>query len=92
MPVVSGVFYHDALRALFDRQARFVVVGGVAVNLQGVPRPTADLDIAIELSLEDVRAVAAAFASIGLRPRLPAAGREQDLADIDALRRIQGDV
>ena len=68
---MTGLFYHDALRALCDAGARFVVVGGVAVNLQGVPRPTADLDIAIELSLDNVRSVASAFAAIGLSPRLP---------------------
>lgn len=68
---MTGLFYHDALRALVEARARFVVVGGVAVNLQGVPRPTADLDIAADLGLENVLAVARAFSSIGLRPRLP---------------------
>jgi hypothetical protein len=40
---VAGLFYHDALAALTEAGVRFVVVGGVAVNLQGVPRFTADL-------------------------------------------------
>lgn len=78
------LFYHDALRALSQAGARFVVVGGVAVNLQGVPRPTADLDIAIELSAENVRAVAEAFMAIGLRPRLPEP--PERLAEPDTLR------
>jgi len=81
---VPELFYHDALRALSQAGARFVVVGGVAVNLQGVPRPTADLDIAIELSAENVRAVADAFMGIGLRPRLPEP--PERLAEPDTLR------
>ena len=69
---VSGLFYHEVLTALHEAGARFVVVGGLAVNLQGVPRPTADIDLVIELSPDNVRAVAEALRSVGLRPRLPA--------------------
>ena len=43
---VAGLFYHDVLVALADAEVRFVIVGGVAVNLQGVPRFTSDLDVA----------------------------------------------
>ena len=45
----SGFFYHDAFATLTAAGVRFVVVGGVAVNLQGVPRFTADLDLAVAL-------------------------------------------
>jgi len=41
---VAGLFYHDVLAELSEAGVRFVVVGGVAVNLQGVPRFTSDVD------------------------------------------------
>ena len=44
--MAEGLFYHQALRSLTAEGVRFVVVGGVAVNLQGVPRFTADLHVA----------------------------------------------
>ncbi len=69
---MSGLFYHEVLAALQAAGARFVVVGGLAVNLQGVPRPTADIDLVIELTPENVRSVVEALRSVGLRPRLPA--------------------
>jgi hypothetical protein len=39
---VAGLFYEDVLNGLAAAGVPFVVVGGVAVNLQGVPRFTAD--------------------------------------------------
>lgn len=41
--MAEGLFYHQALLSLTAEGVRFVVVGDVAVNLQGVPRFTADL-------------------------------------------------
>jgi len=41
------IFYEDVLRALDTAAIRFVLVGGVAVILHGVPRTTADLDLVI---------------------------------------------
>ena len=64
-------FHGNVLSALARGGARFVVVGGVAVNLQGVPRFTADLDVAIALDATTLRAVSSALTGLGLRPRLP---------------------
>ncbi len=69
--VTGEAFYHSALAALLGGRVRFVVVGGVAVNLQGVPRFTADLDIAIALDAQNLPAAIDALTRLGLRPRLP---------------------
>ena len=68
---MAGLFYHDALAALSGAGLPFVVVGGVAVNLQGVPRFTADLDVAVALDGAVVGRAARALSVLGLRPRLP---------------------
>jgi hypothetical protein len=73
---VAGLFYHDVRSALAGAGVRHVIVGGVAVNLQGVPRFTADIDLAV--------------ASVGTLIRMKTGtGRKQDASDVEALRRIQ---
>lgn len=61
----------DLLRALTEADVDYVVVGGVAVVLQGHIRTTVDLDLALEMSTDNVSAVLTVLESQGLRPRLP---------------------
>jgi hypothetical protein len=74
---------------------RFVVVGGLALLLHGLDRPTADVDLAIDLSTHATQdAVVVRISDMGVRiasiPHLikmkEAAGRAQDLADLERLR------
>ncbi len=73
----------DSLIAVFNaltsRKVRFIVVGGVAVNVQGYQRPTADLDLVVELKDRNVVRALDALESLGYRPVLPVAAR--DFAD-----------
>ncbi len=82
--MAGGLFYHDVFSALIGAQARFVVVGGVAVNLQGVPRFTADLDLAVALDGASLAAAADALTALGLRSRLP--GTTAELRDDASVR------
>lgn len=81
---VVGLFYHDVFAALADAGVRFVVVGGVAVNLQGVPRFTADLDIAVALEDGSLATAARILHGLGLRNRLPV--REEELSQPEVVR------
>ena len=47
------MFYEDVFAALNKSKIRYVVVGGVAVNLYGHIRTTLDLDILIALDEEN---------------------------------------
>jgi hypothetical protein len=69
--VAETLFYHDILRAFAKARVRFVIVGGVAVNLRGVPRFTADLDVCVALDAENLTAIERALRPLGLVPRLP---------------------
>lgn len=63
------------IRELFERltqaKVRFCIVGGVAVNLHGVPRMTYDVDIVVVPERDALAAAASVFASLGLRGRIP---------------------
>jgi hypothetical protein len=62
---VVGIFYEDVLRALDAASIRFVLVGGVAVVLHGVPRTTADLDLVIDLEEGNVRRFVGVMTELG---------------------------
>ena len=59
------------LRALNEADARYLVVGGVAVVLHGRLRVTADLDLVVQLDPPNVRRAIAALEGLGFRPRAP---------------------
>lgn len=50
---------------------RYVVVGGVAVNLHGYQRFTKDLDVVIDLVPDQALKALQALSSIGYAPRIP---------------------
>jgi len=77
-------YLEDMLRELTEHEVRFVVAGGVAAVLHGVERTTMDLDIALELSEDNVARFAEAIASLGLRPLVPVP--VEALADPEAVR------
>jgi predicted nucleotidyltransferase len=64
-------YLEELLRTLTDGGVRFVVAGGVAVVLHGIERTTMDLDIALELSPENVSLFRDAMDALGLRPLVP---------------------
>jgi len=57
--------------ALAKRNVRYLVVGGVAVVLHGVPRFTADIDLVLSLDRANVLAALDAVAGLAYRPRAP---------------------
>lgn len=48
-----------------------MVVGGIAVNLYGVPRMTADLDLMLQIEPENLSSFVAAITELGYKPRAP---------------------
>jgi hypothetical protein len=63
--------YDEVFRALHASGVRYVVVGGVAVVLQGHARMTVDLDLVVDLAPDQATAAIAALSALGLQPRLP---------------------
>lgn len=63
--------YQQLFQALNAAEVRYAVAGGLAVVLHGVPRMTFDLDLALDLSEENLRRLVGVLDSEGYRPRLP---------------------
>ena len=66
------------LQALYRHRVTFVLIGGYAAQLHGARRPTVDLDVTPERTLENLGRLAAALQDIGARIRVD--GIEDGLA------------
>ncbi|MEL6339831.1 MAG: hypothetical protein AAFQ65_07975 [Myxococcota bacterium] len=66
-----AIFYEDVLRAFQASNVRYVVVGGTAVILHGVPRTTADLDVVVDLAADNVERLVSVLRDQGYRARAP---------------------
>lgn len=73
--------YREIVRELAARSVRYVVVGGIAVVLHGVPRATFDLDLLVDLAPENVLALVEALEALGYRPRAPVPARDLAIAE-----------
>ncbi len=58
-------------RALQEGDARYLVVGGLAVIAHGYVRITKDVDLVLDLSTESLRRTLSVFESLGYRPIIP---------------------
>jgi hypothetical protein len=63
--------YADVFQRLEAAQARYVVVGGVAVVLHGHVRPIADLDIVIDPAPDETQRAMNALSACGFVPSIP---------------------
>ena len=63
--------YETTFEKLNAHGVKYLVVGGVAVNLWGAARMTQDLDLVVDLSKRNLLALVEAMNELGLRPRAP---------------------
>jgi len=79
------MLYLDLFRLLGRRQVRYVLVGGLALNLRGVERATMDVDLAIALDRENISAMLDVAEELRLQPVAPM--KLRDAADPETLAR-----
>ncbi|MDD3518748.1 MAG: hypothetical protein PHQ14_10395 [Chromatiales bacterium] len=65
------MFYLELFRSLDRHQVRYLLVGGLAMNLHGVPRMTMDVDLVLALDGENLDAFLRCAAELGLEPQVP---------------------
>jgi hypothetical protein len=59
------------LKMLYDCKIKYILVGGLAINLYGIPRTTIDVDIMIELNSDNILNLINCFKANGFRFRQP---------------------
>lgn len=74
------MFYLNLFKALKKHEIDYLLVGGLAMNLHGVPRMTMDVDLVIALDADNIAKFDACIKEMGLRPSVPV--RLADLADV----------
>src|SRR6185503_10718970 len=64
------MFYLELFRCLHERNVPYLLAGGVAMNLHGVPRMTMDVDLVIALDA-NVDAFLQCARDLALKPQAP---------------------
>ena len=65
------MYYFEVLEALYRNKVKYLIVGGLAVNLYGVPRVTQDIDLIISTSRSNIAKLLTVLKNLGYIPRLP---------------------
>lgn len=78
------MFYFEILKGLFKSRIRYLIVGGLSVNLYGVPRVTQDIDIIIAKDRENILKITSLLKNLDYVPRLPV--NPDDLANPDKVK------
>lgn len=73
------MFYFDILKKFYESNVKYLIVGGVAVNLYGIPRITQDIDIIIDTTRENILKINRIMKELDYIPKLPV--NPNDLAD-----------
>ncbi len=68
---MDAVFYLELFRALQQHEVRYLVVGGLAVNLYGVERATMDVDLMLAMDAENLSRFIRSARALGLTPIPP---------------------
>ena len=63
--------YLGIFRAFNEKGIRYIVVGGLAVNLHGIPRMTYDIDLILDLEDENLIKFLKILRQWGFKPKVP---------------------
>ncbi|MFP4556128.1 MAG: nucleotidyl transferase AbiEii/AbiGii toxin family protein [Bacteroidales bacterium] len=63
--------YADLLKELYINNVRYLLCGGLAVNIYGIPRMTADIDILLDFQTENLESFARVTNKLEYKPSVP---------------------
>jgi hypothetical protein len=75
------LLFKKLFSALNNESVKYMVAGGIAVNLYGIERATADIDLIIDLDEKNVSKFVRVAKKLGLRPKIPV--QLDDFADTE---------
>ncbi len=65
------IFYEDILREFQKQKVKYVLVGGIAINLLGLMRSTSDMDVLVEMTDDNLKKAVNILKKKGYRVRQP---------------------
>jgi len=65
------ILYEEILRLFQEKEIKYVLVGGIAVNLLGSMRSTADMDILVEMSDDNLKKIVTILKNLGYHVKQP---------------------
>ena len=65
------MIYEELFKKLFDQKVQYVLCGGLAVNIYGIPRMTADIDVLLDFDVENLQRFKNALHELNYSPLLP---------------------
>ena len=75
------MFYKKIFKELNKENIKYLVIGGLAVNLHGIPRLTQDVDILIDMEPKNILKLVKCLKSLGYKAKVPI--DPEDLIDPD---------
>ena len=63
--------YLDIFRELNKKRIKYIVCGGIAVNLHGIPRSTYDIDFLLDMEDKNLNKFLSLLKSWGFKPKIP---------------------
>lgn len=67
----EGLNYVEIFREFNKRDIKYILCGGVALNIYGVPRMTYDIDILLKMDVQNIRKFLNLLKKWGFKPRAP---------------------
>jgi hypothetical protein len=68
---MSNLDYAGILEELNNKGIKYIVCGGIAVNLLGIPRMTYDLDLLVDMKDENLEKLLNLLKTLGFKPKVP---------------------
>jgi predicted nucleotidyltransferase len=71
--------YTDVFKELYRAKIQYLLIGGMAVILYGVPRVTGDLDLMLQMDSKNLLSFISVMKKLGYKPKVPV--KAQDFSD-----------
>jgi len=81
------IIYEAVFKKFQEKKVKYVIVGGIAANLLGLIRATADLDIVIDMNAGNIRKVDEALRSLAFKAKQPIDVRALDTQALMKLKK-----
>ncbi|OGC10347.1 hypothetical protein A3J90_05960 [candidate division WOR-1 bacterium RIFOXYC2_FULL_37_10] len=81
------LYYEDIFSKMGEKGIKYLLIGGVAVNLHGIQRATGDIDLLLAMDKENILKFVDVTKELGLVPKVPI--KAETIADAQKLKQLR---